>query len=425
MKAKRNNIEECTTLFDIEVPKEDIAKAFDEVYSEIIKVANISGFRTGKAPKELVVKHYSKNAKEEVLKRLIPEAYRVALEEHGINPIGLPEISEVNFDEDKILSFKARVDTRPKFKIKAYRGIKISKKKISVTAEEIGKALENLREISATYITVEDRAVQMGDYVVSDMECFVESKPVHKKRENLWLYVDKDSLVPGLSEHMVGMKKGDEKDIELTMPEKYPDKNVAGKSARYHIVAKDIKVRKLPELNDEFAKGLSKDNLEELKKEIQKELEYRAQVNAEIEAENELLNKLSDENEFQVPSSFVKRQLEYMVEDAKKHLVEKGFKKEDLDKKDGELKEKFKNDAVRRVRLLFILDEIAKAESIDVSEEDVNSAYKSVSAQTGKDEATVKDYYEKEELVDSLKDKIRETKTIKFLLDNAQITEKE
>lgn len=424
MKSKRNNIEECAALFDIQVPKEDIAKAFDDVYAEIMKVANIPGFRVGHAPKELVAKHYSKTAKEEVLQKLIPEAYRMALEEHGVNPIGLPEISEVNFEEDKALSFKARVDTRPKFKIKDYKGIKINKSKVSVTADEITKTLASLRDISATYITVEDRAVQMGDYVVSDMECFVENKPVHKKRENLWLFVDKDSLVPGLSDHMVGMKKGEEKDIELTMPEKYPDKSIAGKSARYHIFAKEIKARKLPELNDEFAKTLGKENLEELKKEVSRELEYRAKINAEIETENALLNKLSDDNIFEVPSSFVKRQLEYMIEDAKKHLVEKGFKKEDLDKKDEELKGKFKNDAVRRVRLLFILDEIAKAEKIEVLDDDIAAAYKSISSQAGKSETEVKDYYEKEDLVDGLKDKIRETKTIKFLLEAAEITEK-
>lgn len=424
MKTKKTKIEECSTLFEIQVPKENIDKAFDEVYGEISKVANIPGFRTGKAPKELVAKHYSKNAKEEVLQRLIPEAYRTALEEHAIDAIGLPEISEVTFDEDKILSFKAKVDTRPKFKIKEYKGIKINKRKVSVSDEEIAKTVENLRDLSATYADPEDRPVQMGDYVVSDMECFVDGKPVHKKRENLWLFVDKDSLVPGLSDHMVGMKKGEEKDIEITMPQNYPDKNIAGKLARYHIAAKDIKVRKLPELNDEFAKGLGKDSLDELKKEVSKELEYRARINAEIESENELLNKLSDDNVFPIPSSFVKRQLDYMVEDAKRHLVEKGFKKEDLDKKDAELKEKFKNDAVRRVRLLFILDEVAKLEKIGVSEEDVDSAYKSIAVQTNKDEKAVREYYEKEELVDSLKDKIRETKTIQFLLKASEITEK-
>ena len=423
VKSKQKFIEECATLFDIQVPKEDIARAFDEVYAEMTKVANIPGFRAGKAPKELVAKHYSKTAKEEVLKKLVPEAYRMALEEHGINPIGLPEISEVNFQEDKELSFKARVDTRPKFKIKDYRGIKVNKKKVSVTAEEIDKTLASLRDISATYITVEERPVQMGDYVVSDMECFAEDRPVHKKRENLWLFVDKNSLVPGLSDHMVGMKKGEEKNIEITMPQDYPDKNLAGKPVRYHILAKDIKTRKLAQLNDEFAKGLGKGNLEELKKEISNELEYRAIAFAEIEAENELLNRLADDNVFEVPSSFVKRQLEYMIADAKKHLVEKGFKKEDLDKKDDELNGKFKSDAVKRVRLLFILDEIARAEGIGVSEEDVAAAYKSISAETGKDEATVKAYYEKEDLADSLKDKIGETKTIKFLLDNAQIME--
>lgn len=424
MKSKSKQLEECTTIFEISVPEADIARAFDEVYDEIVKVANIPGFRVGKAPKELVRKHYSKNAREEVLKRAIPDAYRVALEEHKADAIGLPEISDVNFEGEKSLSFKARVDTRPKFKLKNYKGLGITRKKPVIAQEDVDKTLQNLREVSAQYSDAGDRPVQMGDYMVSDLDCIVDGKPAHKKRENLWLFMDKDSIVPGLSERILGMKKGEDRDIELTIPEKYPDKNMAGKQAKYHIVAKDIKVRVLPEPTDEFAKNFGKGNLEDLKKEISSELVERAKVSAEIEAENELLNKLIDDNEFQVPSSFVKRQLEYMVEDAKRHLTEKGFKKEDLDKKDDELKEKFRKDAARRVRLLFILDEIARTENIGVAEENVSTAYKSISQQSGKNESDIRAYYEKENLIDGLKDKIRETKTIKFLLDNAQIEEK-
>ncbi|MFA6141817.1 MAG: trigger factor [Candidatus Omnitrophota bacterium] len=424
MKSKLKSIEECTTLFEIEVPAKDIATAFEEVYNEITKVANIPGFRVGKAPKELVKKHYSKNAKDEVLQRLIPEAYRMALTEHKVNPVGLPEISDVKFEEEKLLSFKAKVDTRPKFKLKDYKGIKVSRKKVNISAEDVDKTLQNLRELNATYVTAEDRPVQMGDYAVSDMECFVDGKPLHQKRENLWLFVDKDSTVPGLSEQMVGIKKGELKDIELNLPKNYPDKFAAGKSAKYHILVKDIKVRKLPEINDDLAKGLGKDSIEDVKKEISKELEYRGKINAEVECENELLGKLMDDNVFEVPSNFVNRQIEYMVEDAKRHLMEKGFKKEDLDKKNDELKDKFKSDAVRRVRLLFILDDIARNEKIEVSDSDVQDAYKSIATQTGKAEDAVKNYYEKEELVDGLKDKIKETKAIQFLLKAAEITEK-
>ncbi|MFA6320436.1 MAG: trigger factor [Candidatus Omnitrophota bacterium] len=425
MKSKIKTVEDCTSLLEINVPKEEIGKAFDEVYAELTKYANIPGFRTGKAPKELVKKHYEKNAKEEVLKRLVPEAYRSAILEHKISPVGMPDISDVNFESEDKLSFKAKVNTRPEFKLKSYKGIKVSKKRPKVSDDDVKKMLDNLREMNAKYVSVEDRPVQMGEYVVSDMDCSIGGKPVHKTRENLWMFLDKDSLVPGLTEKMVGMTKGEERDIEANFPEKHPDKTLAGKLAKYHIKAKEIKRRELPELNDEFAKIFGKENLAALKEEISKELEEREKANAEIDAENQVLNKIIDDNVFSVPPSFVARQLDYMVEDAKRHLVEKGFKKEDLDKKDNELKEKFKNEAARKVRLLFILEDIARQEKIEATDADLNDAYKVISAQAGKGEDEVRAYYEKEDMTDDLKDKIREGKVIQFLLKNAEITEKD
>lgn len=423
MTAKIKSVEECTSLLEIDVPAKDIEKAFGEVYAEMTKYANIPGFRVGKAPKELVKQHYGKSAKEEVLKRLVPEAYRSAVLEHNINPIGMPEISDVIFDGEGKLSFKAKVNTRPVFKLKNYKGIKVEKKPAKICDDDINKMLENLREANAKYVSVEDRPAQMGDYVVSDMDCSVDGKPVHKTRENLWLLLEKDSLVPGLSEKIAGMNKGEERDIEVPFPEKHPDKTVAGKLAKYHIKAKEIKKRELPELNDEFAKIFGKENMEELKKEISKELEARAKVNAEIDAENQVLSKIIGDNTFAVPPSFVSRQLDFMVEDAKRHLMQKGFKKEDLDGKDGEFKEKFKDEAVRKVRLLFILSDIAGQEKIEASDEDLNDAYKAISAQAGKSEQEVRDYYIKEDLTDDLRDKIREGKVIQFLIKNADVKE--
>lgn len=424
MKAKIKSIEECASLLEIDVSKEDIAKAFDEVYAEITKYAAIPGFRAGKAPKELVKQHYAKSAREEVLKHLIPDAYRDAVIEHKLSPIGMPDISDVNFEGETSLSFKARVDTRPNFKLKNYKGIKVDKKKVNVSDEDIDRMISNLRDVNATYVNVEDRPSAMGDYIVSDLDCSVDGKSVHKTRENLWLFLDKDALVPGLTEKMAGMKKGEERDIEAPFPEKYPDKNVAGKMAKYHVKAKEIKKRQLPELNDEFAKIFGKANMAELKAEISKELAARAASDAEIDVENQVLNKLIDANAFAVPSSFAARQLDFMVEDAKHHLMSKGFKKEDLDKKNDELKGKFKDESVRKVRLLFILDDIANQEKIAVSEEDLNDAYKAISAQSGKSENEIRAHYEKEDIVDNLKDKIREGKVVQFLIKNAEITEK-
>ena len=424
MKSKIKTPEDCQALFEIEVSKEDVARAFDEVYDEMTKAAFIPGFRAGKAPKELVRKHYANDAREEVLKRLIPEAYRNALIQHKINPIGLPEISEVSFEADKELFFKAKVETRPNFKLKDYKGLKLERKKAAVRDEDAAKTLESLREMNARYIVVEDRPVQMGDYVVSDVECFVEGKPVHKKRENLWLFVDKESLAPGLSEKMIGIRKGEERDIEVELPKEYPDKNIAGKLARYHVKAREIKERSLPALDDKFAKDLGKNDLEELKKAVSSELEERAKASAELETENRLLNKLVSDNDFSVPSGLVARQLEFMVEEAKNRLLEKGFKKDELDKKDDKFRAKFKDDALRRARLLFILDEIARLENIDAGDEDLKEAYRAIAARAGKTDQEVKSYYEKEGLAESLRDRLREEKVIRFLLDKAEITEK-
>lgn len=424
-KSKTKTMEECATLFEIEVGRETIDKAFKEVYKEIEKIANIPGFRVGKAPLDMVKKQYASHAREEVLKRLVPDAYGQALKEHKVHPIGMPEITDVIFEDGKPLSFKAKVEIHPQFKIKDYKGIAVEKKKLLIKDEDVNTALQNLREINAKYGVVEGRPAKIGDYVVSDLECMVEGKPIHKKRENLWVLLDKESLVPGLHEKIAGMNKGEERDIEVTLPEKYPDKKVAGKNALYHVNVKEIKERILPNLDDEFAKDLHRDSLEALKKEVFAELEHRMRMSIEVDLENQLLNKLVSEYQFKLPPSLVKRQLAYMVEDAKEKLHQRGFPKVELDKKDKEFEEKFSDDAVRRVRVLFILDEIARIENIDVTDEDVTEAYKAIAAQTSQTEERVKEYYEKEDLVDNLKEKLREDKTIKFLLKEAKITEKE
>lgn len=423
VRSKIKSLEECASLFEIEVPKETVDKAFDEIYSQISKVASVPGFRPGKAPKELVKKHYSKHAQEEAIKKLLPEAYSAALQEHRINPIGMPEISDIIFEEGKDMSFKARVETRPKFTLKNYKCIDVKKKKIAIGSSDIDKTLESIREMNAKYSSPENRSLKMGDYAISDMECEVGGKAIHKKRENLWLYMDKDTIAPGFSDGLVGMNKGDEKNIEIVFPKEHADKNLAEKKAIYRIKVNDIKVRVLPEINDALAKDMGKESLEILKKDIAIGLEAQAKRNADIDVENKVLTKITEDNKFGVPSGIVERQLKQMVENAKHKLLEKGFKKDDLDKKDGEFKAKFKDDAEKRVRLLFILDAVAEAEKIEVSDSDIAEAYKAISDETGKSETEVRAHYEREDITADLKEQLKEGKAIEFLVKNAKVTE--
>jgi len=425
VRTKTKSIEDCATLFEIEVPKETIDKAFEDAYNEITKVASIPGFRAGKVPKDLVRKHFAKEAKKDVIEHVISDAYQKALEEYKIEPIGFPDITDLVLEEGKEMSFKARVDTRPKFKLKNYNRVQVDKKKVRVKEDDIKKALDNIREYSAKYAAVEDRPAQWEDYVVVDLERSIEDKPGCEKKENFWLLLDKESLLSGLTEKIVGMNKGEEKDAEVEMPQNYPDKNLAGKKAKYHVKVKEIKVRQLPIIDDEFAKDLGKENIEQLKKDIAQELENKMKMDSEIAMENQLLNKLIDENNFSVPSTLVNKQIHLMTESAKAKLIHKGFKKEELDKKNEEFVGRFKDDAVRQVKLLFILDRIAATENIEADEKDLENAYKSISAQSGKSEQDVKNYYEKEGLADNLSERIREEKTIEFLLKSADIKEKE
>jgi trigger factor len=425
LKSKIRSKAECRAEFDVEVPKETIDKAFEEAYAGIAKVASVPGFRAGKAPIDLIRKRYAKEASKDVLDRIVSEAYSASLEEHGIDPVGYPEISDLVFAEGKTMSFKAKVDTRPKFNLKDYKGMHVEKKKPRVTDEDVKKAIDSLREYAAKYIPVEDRAAAWGDYVVSDLECFVDGKEAHKKRENLWLFLDKESLLGGLMEKIIGMRKGEERDVEVELPEKYPDKNIAGRRAKYRVKVSQIKSRKIPDVNDEFAKDLGKENLDSLKKMIVEELEKKAAYDSEIAAENQLLDKLIDENDFAVPQTLVAKQIRLMTENAKNKLAQKGFTREELDKKDDEFSGRFKADATRHVKLLFILDSIASEQKISADAEDLANAYKSIAAETQKREEEVKNYYEKEGLEGSLLQKIREEKTIEFLLKNAKITDKE
>lgn len=426
MKSKiRNNKEVCEVLFEIEVPHEKIEEAFEEVYNDITKVAQIPGFRVGKAPRDMVKKHYTKDAESEVLKRVIPDSCQSAIEEHKVFPLGLPEITDIAFEHGKPLKFKARVETRPELHLKSYTGIKVEKKKPVIRDADVEKALNNLREMGAKYEPIEDRAVKMNDYIIGDLECSVDGNQIHKPRKNIWIYIEKEHVIPGLPEKIVGMKAGEERSVEITLPGNYPDKGVAGKKAVYLVRVHQIKERKLPNIDDEFAKDLGRESLAKLKEEVLLELNNQAKLSAEVEVENKILDKLTSDNVFSVPQSFVSRQLEHMVEDAKEHLIEKGFKKEELGKHDEELRKKFKDDAVKRVRVLFILDEIARVEKVEVNEKDIDEAYKVIANQHKVAPEKVREHYEKEEMVDSLAAKIREGKTIKFLIEKAEITEKE
>jgi len=422
MKSRIKHIEECTKLFRIEVPREVVDRIVEEVYNEIKKVAKIPGFRPGNAPRDLLEKHYSGDADEQALKRLVPESYKKALQEHKLIPVSSPHVFNVDFQKGKPLTFEAKVETRPNIKLKNYKAIKVGKRRISVSEDELKHALLKVREMQAKYNDVPG-PVKRGDYAVSEVEAFADGEPISKKNNNMWILAEKEASLLGMGEELIGLVKGEMKEIEAKLPDSYPDKKYAGRLAKFKVLVKEVKERALPELDDAFAKSIQLDSVDALKKEIESQLFARKQNNLNIDMKNQILDKLLRENKFSVPSGIVERQKEVLAKRLEAELLQKGLPKEDAEKKIKELDEKLISDAGSKVRIYFILDDIAAKENIDINEKDIEERLKLIASSTGQPVQEVKKYYEKENLTGGLAEELKEAKTLDFLLKEAQVTE--
>ena len=422
MKTRIKNIEECRKLFQVEIPRDVVEKTVEDVYRRIKMVAKIPGFRPGSAPQDLLEKHYSKEVEQETMKRLVPEGYSKALENHRVTPVGYPRVFNVNFERNKPLTFEAEVDTKPSIRLKKYKGIKVGRKKISVSQKEIDTSLSRLRNIYAQYKDVPG-PVKKGDYAICDVEAFIEGKPISRKNKNMWVMADKEASLLGMGEKLVGLNKGETREIEADLPGDYPDKKYAGKPAKFKILINGIKEKEMPALDDSLAKNLKHENLVSLKKEIESQLFARKEKDLDISMKNQILERLLKGNMFHLPPGMVSRQKEVLSKRIEMELGQKGIKKEEAEKKIKELDEKLAQDAKDKVQIYFILDDIAGKENINVSDKDTEERLKTIAVSTGRPENEIKEYYKKENLLGGLREEIKESKVLDFLLKEAEISD--
>ncbi|MFH1594371.1 MAG: trigger factor [Candidatus Omnitrophota bacterium] len=422
MKTRIKNVEDCTKILQVEIPVNLVKEMTEEVYKEIKKVAKVPGFRTGFVPQDLLEKHYSKDAREDILKRLIPEGYKKALENHNVSPVSFPRVFNINFESEKPLTFEAQVDTRPSFKLKSYKGIKVKKKRLSVSSEELDSALSRLQNTNAKYNDVK-RPIGKGDYSVCEVEAFIDGRSITKKNKNMWIMADKEGSMLGLGEELVGMEKGQTKEIEAKLPDDYPDKKYAGKTAKFKVLVNEVKEKDLPPLDDNLAKSINIESLDQLKKEIEAQLFARKEMNLKIEMESQIIDRLLKDYKFSVPASMADRQKEVLSKRMEYELSRSGIQKDDVEKRIKELDPRLKEDAKDKVKIYFVLDDIAAKEDIKVDEADIESRLTSVAQSTGRSVEDVKEHYEKEDLLGGLSEEIKEAKVLEFLLKEADVTE--
>ena len=420
MKSKIKKLDGTARQLEVELSKEAVDAAFDQVLEDVRKNAKVPGFRPGKAPIDIIKKQHEHEVMDEVKQRLVPQGYQLALQEHELEPVSYPEISDVNIGVAGTLTFKAKVDLHPEVSLKQYKGLKVTTKKVQVDDSEVNEALERIKNMAAEFSDI-DGPIKKGEFGICDVETSMDGKTISKKRENMWIEADKEVSMLGIGEEIIGMSKGDKKDIEADLPENYPDKKYAGKKAVFHVEVKAVKEKKLPALDEEFAKKWGKSNMDEVREELKDQLMQRKEADGNISMKNQIMEQLIKKHSIALPATMVARQLKVLMEKMENELAQKGIDKEAIEAHKGKLTEQLTKEAENKVRLYFILNEVANQENVLITDEEVDVWLQSLAASYGKPEEEVKKYYTEHNLIEGLKEQLREDKALDFILSEAVI----
>ena len=422
MKSVVEDISTVKKKINIEVAPDDVAREMDKALADVGKKAKIPGFRPGKAPKNIVERHYGDEVKSEVVHRLVTESYMKALQEHNLNPVDMPEIENIStLAKGSPLTFTAVVEVRPNIELGVYDGVEVKETAVAVSDAEVTETIDRLREMYAQLEVVEGRPIEKNDTAIIDFEGFRDGKTIEgAKASDYMLSLGSNSLIPGFEEQLVGMNRGETREISVTFPADYNNKDLAGKDAAFTVTLKEIKKKVLPELNDEFAKDIGNNaTVAELTEGIKKDIEYRKKNDQASAQREELLSKLVDAHTFDIPPGMVERELQSMARSHATRMARQGVdvKSFDFPKFSAENKQL----AEKRVKGILLLDVIAEKEKIDVTDQEVSSAIAVMAKSSGQTADAVRKYYESlDGGVENLRSSLMREKTLSLLLSRAK-----
>ncbi|TNJ66487.1 trigger factor [Paenibacillus hemerocallicola] len=430
MKATWEKIEKNKVVLNVEVDAEQVAVALDKAFKKVAAKANIPGFRKGKVPRQIFEAKFGvESLYQDALDILLPEVYVQAVEESSIEPVDRPDVEIEQFGKGQALIFKATVIVKPEVQLGEYKGLEVEQKADAVSEDEIAEELKRLQQRHAELVVLEEGTAENGDIAVIDFEGFVDGVPFEGgKGESHSLELGSGSFIPGFEEQVVGLAKGEEKDVNVTFPEEYHSEELKGKEAVFKVTVRDIKRKNLPELDDEFAKDVSEfDTLDEFKQDIVTRLQERKQKSNEQELESSLVEKAAANAEVEVPEAMITTEVEQMYTEFGNRLQMQGM---DLamylqftGQDEATVKQQMRTDAARRVRNNLVIEAIAKAESISASEEEINEELERLSSQYQRSTDELRAILSANGSLDTLQNDLTSRKTIAFLVENSKAVE--
>ena len=412
-------LEKSRVALTIETSAEEFEAAVNKAYLKMRGKINVPGFRVGKAPRKIIEKMYGAEMfYEEAVNIILPDAYEAAVKEQELDVVGYPEVDLESCTKDGVV-FKCTVAVYPEVKLGQYKGLEAPKAEVKVVAADVNARLKEMADRNSRLVSVE-RAVKKGDTADIDFEGFDNGVAFDGgKGENFDLEIGSGSFVPGFEEQLIGMKAGEEKDIDITFPENYTPE-LAGKPVVFHVKVNEVKVKEVPALDDEFAKDVSEfDTLKELKADIKKKLTAERTESAQRAFEDVLMAKVAEGVEADVPHEMVELQAEQMTEGFKQQLASQGIPFDQYLKMTNTTEADFKSQAYgpaeQQVKMDLAVSAIVKAENLEATDDEVEAEMKKVADRYGMDLDTVKKYLRPEEV----KEQVIREKVIKLVADNA------
>ncbi len=424
-------IEDNKVKLEIEVAAPDVDTALARSYRQVVKKVNLPGFRKGKVPRRILESRFGQEILYEgALEILVPPAYNEALQEAEIDPIGSPDYEMVQIEEGKPLLFNAVVEVLPEVELGEYRGIEAEKEEVEVDDIQVDHHLYMLRQQNARLTPREEGPVKMGDIVGIDFKGYIddEDEPFEGgEAENYSLEIGSKSFIPGFEEQLVGAEIDQEVEVKVKFPDNYRKEDIAGKDAVFKVTVKQIKEKQLPELDDEFVREVSEfETLEEMKTDLKVKLLNNAEEQSKNKLEDFLVLKATELSSVKPPEMLVDRQIDFMINDLENYLRYQGLSLDQFlemaGKKMEELREEKRAEAEQRTRANLTLDAIAKKEGITVEEQELDQKIAEVAVNFNDQPERVKELYEKQGRLPSMREELRIRKAIDLLVSEAKIT---
>jgi len=416
----------CRREIELEIPAENVEKASEKVARDLARVARIPGFRPGKAPVTLVRRRFASDIQGEVVQSLVPEYLEKALDDKKLTPVTRPELDKVEFKDGEPLRVRAIFEVLPEFELKDYKNLTVKVDEIEVGDAQVDKAVEELRERAAAFTPVETRAAQDGDFV----QIKLTGTPINGgdpiSADNVMCHIGAAETLGSFTENLRGASIGETKRFAAEYPDDYPDEKLKGKKYDFSAEVQAIKEKRLPELNDEFAKDTAGENggfttLAEMRAKIRENLDAAKAQEQESQARGKILEQLVAEHDFPVPDALVESQMDTRLERVVRSLASQGVDPRAVNVDWVSMRRRQHDPAVSDVKAELLLDRIASAENIEASDEEVEKEIETMAERSGESATVLRARLTKQGALDSMKSRLRSNKTIEWLYRTSRI----